>query len=458
MKGEPSSLLNRIKSKYILHKIFSYAYENIKSVLKLIKYNKDLSHKLEFNFKDNYKSELRTEIKKEEKFNVLFWSTSLIPGIFSFITFLVYIIIFYVRGTFNIENLKQGYNKSKKKFVDFMNNYILLAYFGFNIARILIAIFLFLCKLIALKGYIKLRISIIIFIVDLTHLIAYIIKYSFTGKIIKEEIKKTLKSPWFYEFDVIVFSEICPQIILIIISLIIICFDIYKKGLQGFDDSQVFFLNNFKGINIIEFELPSETYNLNNKNAQIFKKENVEKYKYSLNENQINLIRNINDIRRRNNNITLLNYVREENLPEFIINEKTEIIFNGHKNIFKLSSSFYIFKYPKNEFQNLLNNSQILNIITIDELNEINIIEQNNIEFISVYKRNNGNNINRNNNDINSPRIQLDINTNINIITTEDKLNVNSERLSVSEITDSGENEIGSIRNIKINKNVFEEK
>ena len=417
-----------------------------------------MSHKLEFNFEDNYKSELRTEIKKEEKFNLGIGLISLVFGIFSFITFLVYIIIFYVRGTFNIENLKQGYNKSKKKFVDFMNNYILLAYFGFNIARILIAIFLFLCKLIALKGYIKLRISIIIFIVDLTHLIAYIIKYSFTGKIIKEEIKKTLDSPWFYSFDTFMVGFISPQIIFIIINLIIICFDIYKKGLQGFDDSQVFFLNNFKGINIIEFELPSETYNLNNKNAQIFKKENVEKYKYSLNENQINLIRNINDIRRRNNNITLLNYVREENLPEFIINEKTELIFNGHKNIFKLSSSFYIFKYPKNEFQNLLNNSQILNIITIDELNEINIIEQNNIEFISVYKRNNGNNINRNNNDINSPRIQLDINTNINIITTEDKLNVNSERLSVSEITDSGENEIGSIRNIKINKNVFEEK
>ena len=388
MKGEPSSLLNKIKSKYILQKIFSYAYENIKSVLHLIKFNKDLLHKLEFKFEENYKCELRTEINKEEEFSV----------------------------------------------------------------------FLFLCKLFALKGYIKFIISIFISIVDLTHHIAYIIKYSYIGKIIKEEIQNDLESPWFYEFDVIMLGVICPKIILIIISLTIICFDIYKKGLQGFDDSQVFFLNNFKGIKIIEFELPSETYNLNNKNAQIFKKENVEKYKYSLNENQINLIRNINDIRRRNNNITLLNYVREENLPEFIINEKTELIFNGHKNIFKLSSSFYIFKYPKNEFQNLLNNSQILNIITIDELNEINIIEQNNIEFISVYKRNNGNNINRNNNDINSPRIQLDINTNINIITTEDKLNVNSERLSVSEITDSGENEIGSIRNIKINKNVFEEK
>ena len=178
------------------------------------------------------------------------------------------------------------------------------------------------------------------------------------------------------------------------------------------------------------------------------------------------MLKNINDI-RRNNNIPFLNYDKEENLPEFIINEKTELIFNDHKNIFKLSSSFYIFKYPKNEFQNLLNNSQILNIITIDELNEINIIEQNDIELISVYKRNN-NYISlpriqldmgdRNNNYINIPRIQLDINTNINIITTEDKLNVNSERLSVSEITDSGENEIGAIRNIKINKNVFEEK
>ena len=46
MKGEPSSLLNKIKSKYILQKIFSYSYENIKSVLHLIKFNKDLLYKL----------------------------------------------------------------------------------------------------------------------------------------------------------------------------------------------------------------------------------------------------------------------------------------------------------------------------------------------------------------------------------------------------------------------------
>ena len=73
-----------------------------------------------------------------------------------------------------------------------MNNYILLAYFGFNIAKILTAIFLFLCKLFALKGYIKFIISIFISIVDLTHHIAYIIKFAYTDKLIKEEIQNDL--------------------------------------------------------------------------------------------------------------------------------------------------------------------------------------------------------------------------------------------------------------------------
>ena len=46
-------------------------------------------------------------------------------------------------------------------------------------------------------------------------------------------------------------------------------------------------------------------------------------------------------------------------LPEFIINEKTQLIFNYHENIFGLSENYYVFKYRINEFQNFLNNNHL---------------------------------------------------------------------------------------------------
>ena len=115
----------------------------------------------------------------------------------------------------------------------------------------------------------------------------------------------------------------------------------------------------------------------------IFKKENVKEYKYKLNEIQINLIQKINDI-RKDNHIPLFEYYQIEHLPDFIINEKTQLIFNDNENLFKLSENFYVFKSPINEFQNFLNNNKILNIITNKKLKTIKIIEQNNFEFIFI--------------------------------------------------------------------------
>jgi hypothetical protein len=227
------------------------------------------------------------------------------------------------------------------------------------------------------------------------------------------------------------------------------------------------FLNQFKGLNIIKKELPKKFNKLKEKekNEFIFKKESVKEYQYELNENQINLIHKINKI-REDNHIPLLKYNEIEKLPEFIINEKTQLIFNDYDNIFKLSQNFYIFKYRINEFQNFLNNNQILNIITIETLNEISVIEKNNFEFISIYDNNDINayrytkdislDIKKPNINLNSPKIKIDINT--NIVNTEDKLNEKSERVSVTEISENEGNEMPSIRNIKINKNNFEKK
>ena len=460
--NEKSSLLSKINSKYILKAILSLAYGDMKSVLKLTKYNKCLLNKLEINFKDYFKYEI--EIKTDENENdILFITLGITQDFGWFIIYLIYIILFYIRGTFNDKNLKEGYNKKKKDFVDFMDNYILLAYFLFNCATILIAILFINCKFLIIKGYIKLLICIFINLIDLTHHISYIIKFAYAKAIIKKELINTIgkygkckteeeineynkisKLIWFYRFDIFIITIICMVFVVYIIMVIVIIILPWNRFFE-FGEIKKNILKKFKGLNIIEKELPEKFNNLNEKekNEFLFKKENMKEFKYEQNESQINLIKKINDIRKENH-IPLLKYYNIIFLPEFIINEKTQLIFNDNENPFKLSDNFYVFKYPINEFQNYLNNKQILNIITNKKLKEIKIFEQNNIEFIFIYG-----DVNRKNKYNNKPKIHLDTTNNINIINTEDKLNEGAEKVSVTEMSDDKGNEMPEIRNIK---------
>ena len=148
MEEKSLSLLAKIKSNYILQEVLCLAYEEMKPVLKLIKYNKSLLNKLNIIIKENYKYEIETEIHKNTD-NCL--TCYFIMKHFIFITFfLVYISIFYANGKFNDNNLKNGYSSKKKSFVDFMDNYILPIYFGFIIASF-IFIIVFFYKFCALK-------------------------------------------------------------------------------------------------------------------------------------------------------------------------------------------------------------------------------------------------------------------------------------------------------------------
>ena len=97
------------------------------------------------------------------------------------------------------------------------------------------------------------------------------------------------------------------------------------------------------------------------------------------------------------------------------------MFFNPNENIYKLSPYYYIFKYHKDEFQNNVNNNNIMNIITNARLHRINIIDKNDVEYISIYR---------------------------NIF----------ERSFVNEINDNEDNGVDSIRKLKINKNVFKKK
>ena len=452
---ERSYLLNKIKSKFILQKILSMAFKDIKSVLELIKYNKSLNNKLGINIKDYYEYNSKIKIKKN-KLSICMLTSHLVFEIMIFLLFLIYIIMFYAKGTFNNNNLKKDYNVKKKKFVDFMNNYILLLYFGFIMISVLLKIFYINKKeKVFLKGNIKRIYYLLMSIIHLTHYIVFIIKCVYIRKIVLEyllpdysfgEYKAASNSIWFYSFDIFLITFISFYL-LINYMLLIVCW------CENIDDIKERFLNQIDRININDFELPSNFDDLNKKakNEFIFNKNNMKKYEYKLNQNQINLIQNINDIRQQNN-IPKFIYEENEKLPDFIINKKTELIFYKNENIYKLSTNYYIFKYPKNEFKNNLNDKEIINILIIDYLDRINIIEQEDIEFVSIYKY--INDINNPNNNINGPHIVINIET--NIAETKDELNNNSENLCETELSYDKKSEKREVRNIRINKNVFE--
>ena len=439
-----NSLLLQIKSKYILQDILANAFGDIKSLLKLIKYNKNLQKIFNINIKDLYDYKLKT-VKKKKYYDInggsdwyrynedcLFF-TLLYYIAFIFLPFLIYIIMFYKHGTFNDNNLREGYDKKKKNFVDFMDNYILLPYFFFMMISCSLNIILPRCRKIDSNGLIKAIYFSLVLLVDFTHYIYYIIKFRYTRKLMKKELlkkldkSKTSKLTWFYSFDL--------ALIVFMSFYILYNFAIYYLfwiTCQITCYIKINCLVELNGINIEEIELESKFGNLNEKSKReyIFKKENIEKYEYKLNENQIGLIEKINKIRVQNN-IPELKYDKYEKIPNFIINPTLKLLFNKNENIYKISNNLYIFKYNKNELQNLLNDKEIINIIKFGFLDKINIIEKNNTEFISIYNSRPENNYAKNlNNNIDTYNIDI---PHINIINTEDKF-VCLEVIVINEI------------------------
>lgn len=422
--NQDSSLLSRIKSKYILQKILSLAFGEIKPVFKLFKYNKVLLNKIHINFeniKDNHKYTIQKKVHKEQSILVVS-AIDIAFLLILFIIYLVYIILFYVSGKFKEGIMRKGYNKNRKKYVDIMDKYFLWIYFGFIILTFILNILLFFDDKYVLKGFTKFKYFLFIFLFDFIHYILYIIKFAFSAGFIREDILNLLLSQkyyliheeeqiWFYIVDTFIIAFLSFLIISELAGFLVIGCDFKKR-----DDELINILNHITGIKIVDYELPESFSNLSKKERikLLFSKSYMRKYRYKLNKDQFTLIEKMNNIRKKYN-IPSLDYNGEEKLPEFVINGKTEIALYENENIYKLSLNLYIFKYPKNEFQNQFNNSEVLNIITNDLLKEVNIIERNNFEYISIYNNNSSNN------NINLPQISIDGNKqNINTVNSED--------------------------------------
>ena len=137
--------------------------------------------------------------------------------------------------------------------------------------------------------------------------------------------KEDSKHYWFYFVDLIILL-----VYLIYFTVVIkeIAITLLYSSFNFNDDFKILTLYLFKGINIINHELPKVFDNLNKfeKYKFLLQKEMIEKYLYQLNESQIHLINKINDIREKNK-LPLLKYNVVCEIPEFVKNEKTELYF-----------------------------------------------------------------------------------------------------------------------------------
>ena len=66
MEKESLSLLAQIKSEHILKLVLCLAYGEMNSVLKLVKYNKNLLNKLDINLKEDYNYKFEKKIEKKK--------------------------------------------------------------------------------------------------------------------------------------------------------------------------------------------------------------------------------------------------------------------------------------------------------------------------------------------------------------------------------------------------------
>ena len=283
------------------------------------------------------------------------------------------------------------------------------------------------------------------------------LKYSYIADVI--EIKSLPKNGWYPEFSITLSSILVISLINNFVYLIGKC----SSEDNNFDLKSIN-LHRINGIYINVFKLPTNFGNLKkrDKNKLIFQKENMKKYRYALDNFQHELIKKINQLRNQNN-IKELKYDVIQQLPDYIINKKTELTFYKEQSIYKFPNDFYLIKFPISE-KIEINDVNMINIIKMDFLDSINIIRKDNYEYISMY-----NNCTENNISIKEEIVPNKVNPNLNpriilpfkFFDIDDKLNENKREKNLSEtrrvgVQDNDKSENIIFVNMEKNINSFE--
>ena len=382
--------INLINSDYILKSIFTNI--DYRGILKIVRINKRIQNRLGINL-ENY--------KKISDFPKYGYYTSevienrslgkgppdptqflkiIIPACCSCILFIysiIYSILLVSLDSFDDSNTKENYNKSSVNTIKIINS-LTFIFDGVIISTPFI-IFLFLFKrLDGDYGKIKYIKSFIVIIINIAH-------FTFGGLIIWKlvlsyRVKKDSVT-WFMVMDYIF---LFLNFIYIIYLLILSCIFFHYSG-SRIINTKVCILKLFEGIKIESYRLPENFDKWEKKERKKFILNNYHNYIYSNSQRQEALINSINNFRKLKG-VQQLGVVLIKNIPEFIINKPAELFLNSSNNIFKLSNTKYLFKYPKGIFENEFNkkNENLMIILSNENLNQIQIISQEEYELIVV--------------------------------------------------------------------------
>ena len=386
LNSEKKEKLFKISSDYSLKTIFSYI--KYSHLLKIAKHNKLLQGKLGINL-DNYKTfsnfaYIKRKITRKyepgeneyiEMGKIFF--TSLINFIF-FIYVFIYSILLVSLDSFDNNNTKKNYDK---KSLSIINAYLFL-FIIFIISSYFLLLFFILKNCYSDSAQLK-KIKILILItIDLVYFLyefLIIWKLSLSYKIKKNENDTT----WFMT---------CDYIFIILNSLFILymLFVTYLYYVYAGKKIEIFIkyiLTKYKNIEIYPYLLPDNFNKMTNNNKKKYISDNKYNFQFLLTEEQLDLISLLNEFRGKNG-LGKFTIDWDKKLPNFILNESSELILFSFHSIFRIGNQAYLFRHKPGVFENNFrdNDLDIINIILKPNLNRIIIIKQKNIEFILIYE------------------------------------------------------------------------
>jgi len=160
---------------------------------------------------------------------------------------------------------------------------------------------------------------------------------------------------------------------------------LFEENLNEKDENYLF-LTKYKGFKINDYALPFNFKSINNMEKIKFFEKNEYFLKYTLSNENIELIYLINEIRKKNN-IKELIFKKRQNLKDFFKEQYLREFFKEQN----LSNEKYILKYPIGELKKkLLKNDRYgFKILLKENLNYIIILEKERNEYIFIYSNDN---------------------------------------------------------------------
>ena len=385
--------INNVSNDFILKSIFSNI--DYQLLLKIIKDNNQLKARLGIDL-NNYKN--LSDMPKYEYFHqksennrpnsllgTKYFSrvmhiticTSCLTILF-FLYSLIYTILLVSKDNFDENNSKENYDKSLVETINKIN-LSLFIFDGFLFGSFFLYLcYVSICRLLSeIQSIIKFGLALLNILVFLIFEVLVIWKLVLSYKIIKEEIGK----PWFMTMDYI-FVIFNGTFAIYLIYIIFFYLDIYIISTKS---EEKYILKSFNDIEVYDYYLPKDFSKWDNKERKKYLKRNCNNFEYKMKPYNSVLIQSINNF-RMTNNLQKFSFEGYKKIPAFIVQPPAIIMIFNEQNIFKLSNKEYLLRYPIGKFEVLFKNKDknIISILSKNNLNHIQIIVQNKVEYIYI--------------------------------------------------------------------------